>query len=221
MADDHDRAASLSALVLELREIANGLCGDMRTDALCFATAKLRPARLQKIDVPKSVSVAGVILAGGALRTIIDEKDEIADYDLFFKTAAALEACRAALAELGELVFECPEGRLFTYKVGEQKFQCIVNQYFADGAQVIAFFDFYACSAALDFELGVITVLRPFVRDVSRKYLHISRVTYPVATFKRIMKYHDKGYFVTEAIKEYALALNPELEGDALRFYID
>lgn len=105
-----------------------------------------------------------------------------------FATELALSDCRTALAAIGTLIFECPEGRLFTYKVGDQKIQCIVNDYFESGERVIKLFDFYACSAALDFENGIITVLRPFLRDVKRKMLHISRLTYPVATFKRIMK---------------------------------
>jgi len=96
--------------------------GGMNTTTLSFDTSKLRACRMDKITLPECVRLPGVMLAGGALRTIIDRNDEVCDFDLFFKTELALSNCRTVLAAIGTLIFECPEGRLFTYKVGDQKY---------------------------------------------------------------------------------------------------
>jgi hypothetical protein len=140
-----------------------------------------------------------VWVAGGALRTMVDPTEEVADYDLFFSSAEDAAATINYLKQHGwKLVFECPRGELYTFKVRGIKAQCITKHYYTSAEALLDSFDFTVCQAAYDGQ--TLTLTKDFIRSVQQKRLILNKVTYPVATINRLMKYKAKGYVVTEKL---------------------
>jgi len=162
-----------------------------------------------------------VVLAGGALRKIIDHKDVTCDYDIFFLDQSRVDTTLTALNDHGYTkVFECPRGKLHTYIQGSNKIQICSEFFYQDYETLLKSFDFYACMFLYD---GDKMYFYPqSVRDVTRKIVTINRVTYPVATMNRLMKYNKKGYYVGDAIKTVLKAYKTqEFTEEEHRFYID
>lgn len=164
----------------------------------------------------------GVVLAGGALRKLVDSSDVICDYDLFVTDTDNIPALRDELSGWMTLIFECPEGKLFSYKDDDgMKVQIINNRVYEDVHDIIGSFDIIAgCAAYTD---GVITKHQRFVSNVLNKRLEINKVEYPLATLNRITKYVQKGYRLTRKANTHFIHSVNEMEINELngRFYID
>jgi hypothetical protein len=138
----------------------------------------------------------GVWLAGGAIRSAIMD-EPIADYDLFFNSNIYSFNTIIRLEELGaELIFKCPEGKLTSFKLHGMKIQCITEDYYPSMESLVDTFDITACRYATDGK--VIYTRYSSVRDTLSKKINLHRVTYPVATMKRVAKYAFKGYKLTD-----------------------
>jgi hypothetical protein len=80
----------------------------------------IKPQKLIKLNqdilnILKSDS--NLILAGGALRTIIDANDEIIDYDIFFNSHCDIKTIIEKFKNIGFTVYwECPKGELFNLR---------------------------------------------------------------------------------------------------------
>lgn len=167
----------------------------------------------------------GCILAGGALRKFVDSTDEICDYDLFFTADTAKERVKEFLSNETNgftKIFECPEGKLFSFRHTDgTKVQMIMKREYTNMDDIIGSFDITACCAAWD---GV-TFLRHgrFVFDILNKQINLNRVEYPKATMKRIMKYKDKGYTMTNScVEDFVHSVNDiNLTEENNVFYID
>jgi len=150
--------------------------------------------------------IGGVYLAGGALRSLVDLDEVVSDYDLFFESQVAAEMTRERLNNLGfDLIFECPEGKLFTFKGRGMKIQCVCENYYFTARELISSFDFTACAAA--FDGNTLWVHRHFARSVGKKTLKLLSLTFPVATLGRIIKYDKKGYKTGKCRLEFIEAL--------------
>ena len=139
-----------------------------------------------------------VVLAGGALRTVVDPgNEEICDYDLFVTDQGVLEKLLADIQALGYTkVFECPKRELFTFVMeDEYKIQVINKRPYKDCKDMLSSFDITACCAAWDGENFY--KHERFVFDVLNKRINLNAVEYPNATLKRIVKYVLKGYTLT------------------------
>lgn len=133
------------------------------------------------------------ILAGGSLRKVVDNADEIVDYDLFFMNAEQRDKTKGMLETFGyRLVFACPQGELFTYKRKGVKVQMICKRFYTSIEDLLDSFDFTACQIAL--YDGKLYVTKQTIRDIKRKELRLNKIEYPVATLNRIQKYLAKGY---------------------------
>ena len=82
-------------------------------------TTNFRISRLRKIQPLLQLNLlnSSAILAGGSLQTLVDSTIPINDYDLFFTDEAVAQLTKRRLKIIGELVFECPQGTLTTFKV--------------------------------------------------------------------------------------------------------
>lgn len=163
-----------------------------------------------------------VILAGGALRCLVDPNEEIVDYDLFFKNTTDLVDTRNELEAFGfRKVFECPQGELYTYVRKSMKVQLIVKRYYKDVKDLLDSFDFTACQIAI-FE-GNLYIAREAIRDIKRKRLNLNTIEYPVATLNRIQKYIKKGYTVNEAFYQELVYRISEKEwpSELMHLYVD
>lgn len=168
-----------------------------------------------------------VYLAGGALRGCFGKNERIEDYDLFFYTSEVVTYVEEFFKEYGyNIVFRCPEGKLLTLKNKERniKVQLITERYYDSDPDLINSFDINACRISLN--QGRITTEYDVIRDIRRKQISLFNIPYPVATFKRIMKYISKGYSISnQSIQHYVNDIyNKGLDQDnsiSFRFYVD
>lgn len=156
-------------------------------------------------------------LAGGALRGLVDKKDQLVDFDLFFSNALRATEVGLDLEARGfKMIFRCPKGELTTYvspkpepdfndftiSDGRQmKIQLVTKTFYPDVETMLHTFDIDACRFAYDSE-NVYTD-RAALRSVKKREVTLHNVTYPSATFKRMMKYRDKGYRVTNEAVDF------------------
>jgi hypothetical protein len=140
---------------------------------------------------------SGPWLGGGALRRTILGTEPDSDFDFFFRDAAQL-------AEFGADI----EGRGF-YKVRESEHhieyrgnvggtgmprdvQCIRFAFYQNVEAVIDSFDFTICQFAFD---GARLMCGEFALwDLGRKRLAVHRLTYPVSSMRRMLKYASQGF---------------------------
>lgn len=183
----------------------------------------LHPWRTERLMWVSECLIADrVWLAGGALRTLIRPTDEIADYDLFFKSPTDATIVMDWLKSDGwKLVFECPKKELYTYKRRGVKTQCITKHYYPTVYELLDSFDFTVCQAAIDSKNLYFS--RNWLSSIRKQKLMINKVTYPVATINRMMKYRAKGYRVDEhmlidLVNEIS---NRQFEQDQLAMYVD
>lgn len=185
----------------------------------------IRPDRFKQLTdfLDLELLSEDVFLAGGALRSLIDGKKP-KDYDLFFTGPDAIPVTRERLEKHGfELIFECPKGELWTYVNGDMKIQLVAN-IFGTPEEIIDHFDFGATLAALD--IYTFYYHKAFVRDVKTRKVSLHRLTYPVATLKRLAKYHGYGFNVNKCLKDIVISISQRgrefnEDDDELRFYID
>jgi len=167
-----------------------------------------------------------VILAGGSLRTLINQEDEVQDYDLFFM-GAGIKAIKDKLEKKiidlgGEKVFQCKKDELRSFMLNSMKIQFISIQgkIYNNPFDLISQFDINAGKFAWDGEY--LYFGKESVADVIHKHITINVVTYPVATIKRIVKYSEKGYKFTLAAKELVKQVSENaVDMDADIVYID
>lgn len=167
----------------------------------------------------------GCFLAGGALRACLTDDEQIIDYDLFFTHAQAAEGAKQRLVDHhnAKMVFNCPEGKLTTYMLeGDIKVQCITEMWW-EIDMALDMFDINACRYAFD-GFRVFTKYSA-VRDTLKKQITLHRVNYPNASMKRIAKYIQKGYKLTnKAVDQFVdriYTAGAENEFLDQRFYID
>jgi len=167
-------------------------------------------------------SIDNVVLAGGAMRALVDTGDTICDYDLFVTDLSVLDPLKKRITDSGfNMVFECPEGKLFTYRNEDVKVQAINNRQYVDIYDLINSFDITACCAAWDGDR--VYKNKRFVFDVLNKRINLNKIEYPKATLNRLMKYSQKGYKLTREANEYFFNTLSTFEwtDENERFYID
>lgn len=144
----------------------------------------------------------GVWLAGGALRTILS-KDEIKDYDLFFKDEAFFYATTVHLEVLGAIkTFECPKKELFTYKYGNLKIQLIKKRYYESPEVLLNSFDFTVCQFCWNGRVLFVSS-KNSIKDSKNRNLRINEIQYPVASLNRLVKYAKRGYKYFDALDDF------------------
>lgn len=181
-----------------------------------------------KVFLDLDIQVDGEVwLGGGALRHVFGCKSKIDDFDLFFDNGLTAAAVAVELeAKNFNCVFTCPLGELKTYKSFEHddmKIQLITKSWYNSPQNLISTFDINACCIAYDGDY--IYTTRDAIRDIKRQRVTLNTVTYPNATFRRMVKYHDKGYRIDrEAINKYVdwCYEQGEIHSDMPRqFYVD
>lgn len=171
-----------------------------------------------------------VILAGGSLRTFVDPKDCVKDFDLFFlgeeikETKDKLE--EEIKAKGGKKIFQCKEDELRSFELHGMKIQLISikNKKYSSVEHLLDSFDINASRFALSVEgdYFYLHFTRQSILDIKKKHITINVVTYPVATIKRICKFKEKGYNVTLAAKEFVQQVSKNSqEMDLETVYVD
>lgn len=144
-----------------------------------------------------SLSKDGPWIAGGALRRTLQGKEPDSDFDFFFHDADQLEAFRLKLESRGmDKVRETVHHVHYRGRLGDsgidRDIQCIRFAFYNSASAVIDSFDYTICMLAFDGDkltLGEFTLW-----DLGRRRLAIHRITYPVATMRRMLKYASQGF---------------------------
>lgn len=144
-----------------------------------------------------SLGSSGPWIAGGALRRTLLGKEPDSDFDFFFRNADQLTAFCADLEARGfTKVRETIHHVHYKGKAGDSAIdrdvQCIRFAFYETAQAVIDSFDYTICQLAFDGEtvtLGDFTLW-----DLGRRRLAIHKITYPVATMRRMLKYTTQGF---------------------------
>jgi hypothetical protein len=169
--------------------------------------------------LPK-VTPTGPWIAGGALRRTLLGQEPASDFDFFFQSPEQLNAFRERLEASGFRMLRETEHHLhFQGKVEGSDLpidaQLIRFAFYADAKAVIDSFDYTICQLAFDGDsltLGDFTLW-----DLGRKRLAIHKVTFPVSTMRRMLKYTRQGFYACAGAMEAILKAtqdNPELRTD-------
>lgn len=208
------------ASILSLEEMELG------EDPSTIRQLGLRPSNLVRFNQhPLIISMLineGAILAGGALRAVVD-KSTVLDYDLFCKGEAELVRLKTlALKWTGtRKVFECPNNELVTVRCGAFKIQIINVPDGNDPVKLLKSFDIIPSMFALD-KGGHLYAHRLAMKCAMRRYVLLGRITYPIATLKRLEKFKMKGYKVGASVYKWLFEHSTDLNDPNMwRTYID
>lgn len=143
------------------------------------------------------LSADGPWLAGGALRRTLQGKEPESDFDFFFRDADQLAAFVRKIEARGlEKIKETEHHVHYRGRLGDdgrdRDIQCIRFAFYANASAVIDSFDYTICQLAFD---GMKLTLGEFTLwDLGRRRLAIHKITYPVATMRRMLKYASQGF---------------------------
>lgn len=139
----------------------------------------------------------GPWLAGGALRRTLLGKEPTSDFDFFFLNADQLREFEDRLIASGlTLVRETEHHKHYRGKLGddptERDIQLIRFAYYASAKAVVDSFDFTICQFAYD---GTTLTTGEFALwDLGRKRLAVNKITYPISSMRRMLKYGSQGF---------------------------
>jgi len=162
-----------------------------------ISISKIKNSRFSKInqDILNLINEnPELILAGGALRTLIDKEDIIKDFDIFFAKISDVQETITKLNNIGfKVVWECPKGELFNLKnPNGEKIQLILPTTAMSPEEWLGKFDIRAGKIALN--SNFIFISKNTIKDIQKKLIVLDNVTLPIATFYRVVKYKEKGY---------------------------
>lgn len=206
------------------------LCGRLNVEQFSDTILSKALSRLPKIG-------DGVWIAGGAVRRTFQCKKLESDFDFFFRDQEAMERFEGELIELGgKLLSQNDKNKKYilpcdvvegsadpdaAFYLPEMEIQLINFQFFESPEAVIDSFDFTICQFAFDgehFYIGEFSLW-----DLARAKLVVHKITYGVASVRRMMKYANQGFTVcggciNQVLKE--VAANPEIINSNI-VYID
>lgn len=137
----------------------------------------------------------GPWIAGGALRRTILGQEPDSDFDFFFRDENQLKVFQASLLLRDFRVDRETEHHIqLRGIVGDKsvRAQLIKFAYYTNAAAVIDSFDFTICQFAYD---GLTLTCGEFsLWDLARKRLAIHKITFPLSTMRRVLKYTNQGF---------------------------
>lgn len=173
------------------------------------------------------LSSSGPWLAGGALRRTLLGQEPDSDFDFFFRDADQLLDFTHGLETRGlTKVRETEHHVHYRGRIGdlggERDVQCIRFRYYQTADEVIDSFDFTVCMFA--FDGSTLTAGDMALWDLGRKRLAVHKLTYPLASMRRLLKYGRQGFFACNGCLSTLLtetAERPELRQTLGVAYVD
>lgn len=164
--------------------------------------------------------------AGGAIRRTLIGQSLDSDFDFFFRSEQHMTEWEAFLPSTMRLVRETQHHKHWRGTVEGSDLpidvQAIKFKYYARAEDVIDSFDYTITMFCLD---GNQLVTTPYALwDLGRKKLAIHRITYPVATMRRLLKYGRQGFNACAGCLSSILretAQSPEAMGQLDIEYVD
>lgn len=148
-------------------------------------------------EVQRSFSNDGAWIGGGAIRRTLIGQALDSDFDFFFRSQEHFDKWLENKPKTMNVVRETKHHVQLEGTVGGSKLPIVVQginfQYFPNGAPtVIDAFDYTITQFALS---GVSLYTTDIALwDLGRRKLSINKVTYPVATMRRMLKYTKQGF---------------------------
>jgi len=179
---------------------------------------------LKVMDELPDIKDEGVWLAGGAIRRTLNHDLLDSDFDFFFADQGRLRDYRDKLKSKGaKELHKNDHQETLSIKVGDKTYliQLVKIGYYKDVAALLDSFDFTITQFAYDGEnlyCGDYSLW-----DLPRKKLALHKLTYGVATMRRMLKYTSQGFTACagtmKSILE-AVVENPEIVQSDVQ-YID
>ena len=152
------------------------------------------PSEVQRVW--EQVKHEGVYLGGGALRRTLINQPLDSDFDFFFHNQGTLDSWEASLPKTMKLVRETQHHKEYRGTlVGSDTpvtLQAIRFSFYNGVWDVIDSFDYTITQFAFDGESLYTTP--EALWDLGRRRLAIHKVTYPVSTMRRMLKYSNQGF---------------------------
>lgn len=150
---------------------------------------------LDELNLVRQKVENGAILSGGAIRRVI-MNEKPSDYDFFFYSKPHMENWISTLSPDFHKTKETKHHHEFVGKIEgiekPVKIQAIHFKYYDTPEEIIDSFDFTICMFAINGDELIITPEALY--DLGRKRLAINKLTYPVSTMRRLLKYKDQGF---------------------------
>lgn len=157
--------------------------------------------------LPFKLLPEGPWLAGGALRRSILEQPLDSDYDFFFANEVQLKTVLESIKENEKVTVEKEFSNdmnvsmtLFLHGDTETKFTGrrikvqLIKVYHQSPGEVLDSFDYTLCQFAFD---GQNLICGDYaLNDTLRKKLVVNKITFPVASMRRMLKYANQGFTV-------------------------
>lgn len=141
------------------------------------------------------LSPQGPWLAGGALRRTLLNQEPDSDFDFFFRDKEQLDAFVTALEQSSMTKIKETQHHVhYRGRLGERNVdvQCIRFAFYANAIAVVESFDFTICMFA--FDGSDLTVGAYALWDLGRKRLAVNKVTFPVSSMRRVLKYASQEF---------------------------
>lgn len=187
------------------------------------------PEEMEIFDVvntlkPFQIQVGQVWVAGGAVRKTLLQKEIDSDYDFFFSNNEALVAFKQHVKEEGgKLSSETPHQETYLIDIQNKPrvIQLIKIGFYESVSKLLDTFDFTITQFAYDGEN--LYAGSHSLWDLSRNRLALHKLTYGVATMRRLIKYTNQGFIACagtmQSILEAAVK-NPNVIRSEIK-YID
>ena len=148
------------------------------------------------LRVWKNTSHRGVWIGGGAVRRTLIKKPLDSDFDFFFKDVDTFKSWEASLPKT---IIKVRETKHHTEYKGTLEgsdipviLQAIQFKYYTDAADVLDSFDYTITQFVTDGH--ALWTTPEALWDLGRMRLALHKVTYPVATMRRMLKYSNQGF---------------------------
>jgi hypothetical protein len=173
------------------------------------------------------IGANGPWLAGGAVRRTVLGEEPKSDFDFFFRDADQLKEFCAGLEQRGFIkVKETTHHIHYKGNIGgsglPRDIQAIRFAFYPDADAVIDSFDFTICQFAFDGK--TLTAGDYALFDLGRKRLAVHKLTFPVSSMRRMLKYTKQGFTACSGAIATILretAQNPALAAAMGVLYVD
>lgn len=172
-----------------------------------------------------SVAEGGPWIAGGALRRTLNGQEPESDFDFFFRDETQLADFKAALETRGFVVVKETDHHIELDGPADGKtvkVQLIRFAFYQSAAAVIDSFDFTICQFSFDGK--TLTCGDHSLWDLGRKRLAVNKITFPLSTMRRVLKYANQGFIACSGCLTTILtsvADNPQLRDNLSIQYVD
>lgn len=168
----------------------------------------------------------GAWMAGGAIRRTLIGHALDSDFDFFFKSAEALAEWEGGLPSGLRLIRETEHHKHWRGTIAGSDLpidvQAIRFRFYETAEDVINSFDYTVTMFVLDDDDMVTT---PYALwDLGSRKLAVHKITYPVATMRRLLKYTKQGFTACAGCLQSILketAASPEAMGQLDIEYVD